>query len=397
MARQQKDSMKERVLRTLRGEGEGGVVWQPRIYYWYYGNRLQNQTPPGYEDDSVLQSFYENIDHYPEGEVPDRFREMTMLEIYDHLGASPRYPQETLGVSLFQGGSPFSPEIIEELETKVSYDEESGEKTTIYETPWGDLRKVTSGYTKEYPIKNTEDMEITKKLLRRASFQFDRQGFRVAQKAFGDRGPVQTFHVRSPLQSLITEHMGFERTFLTLHRHRTELEELLEEFDRWHDRVWDVLLDSPIEVFNFGENIDQHFDSPPIFKDYLYPYYEKRIDAIHRRGKLCHIHVDGSFKQLIPLLAEADFDGLEALTPRPQGDVSLEEMEQALGGKVLLDGLPATLFTPEYSFEELEEFTLRVLNKFSPDLILGISDELPPTGNIEKVELVSELVAEFNG
>jgi len=32
---------------------------------------------------------------------------------------------------------------------------------------------------------------------------------------------------------------------------------------------------------------------------------------------------------------------------------------------------------------------------FSPNLILGISDELPPTAEIEKVKLVSNIVENF--
>ena len=53
------------------------------------------------------------------------------------------------------------------------------------------------------------------------------------------------------------------------------------------------------------------------------------------------------------------------------------------------------LFLPQYSYEELEEFTKKVLNLFSPNLILGISDEISPPGDIEKVKFVSKIVEEF--
>ena len=51
------------------------------------------------------------------------------------------------------------------------------------------------------------------------------------------------------------------------------------------------------------------------------------------------------------------FDGYEALTPPPQGDVPVEDIARALGdsGKLLIDGIPATLFLREFKESKLEE------------------------------------------
>ncbi len=105
--------------------------------------------------------------------------------------------------------------------------------------------------------------------------------------------------------------------------------------------------------------------------------------------------MDGSLKALLPLINEAGFDGIEAATPLPQGDVTLEELKAALGDTILLDGIPAILFLPQYSAEELLDFATRVLDMFAPNLILGISDELPPPADIEKVRLVAQLVEDY--
>ena len=106
--------------------------------------------------------------------------------------------------------------------------------------------------------------------------------------------------------------------------------------------------------------------------------------------------MDGSLKSLLPLINKSGFDGIEAATPLPQGDITLEELKDTLGDTILLDGIPAILFLPQYSYKELEEFTIRVLKMFSPNLILGVSDEVPPTADIEKVKFVSEIVESFN-
>ncbi|MFX1310958.1 MAG: hypothetical protein ACFE8C_14770, partial [Promethearchaeota archaeon] len=73
-----------------------------------------------------------------------------------------------------------------------------------------------------------------------------------------------------------------------------------------------------------------------------------------------------------------------------------EEIKHAIGNKVLLDGIPSILFLPEYSNNYLEKYTIKVLELFSPNLIIGISDELSPNGDIKKVEMVSKIVEKFN-
>lgn len=165
--------------------------------------------------------------------------------------------------------------------------------------------------------------------------------------------------------------------------------------EEWDDKMYEMILHGPVKILNFGENIDAHIDSPRLFNEYLLPDYRKRISQVHQRGKFCHIHMDGSLKPLLPLINKAGFDGIEAATPLPQGDVTLEELKDALGDTTLIDGIPAILFLPQYSYKDLEEFTIKVLELFSPNLILGVSDEVPPTADIEKVKFVSDIVKQF--
>ena len=118
-------------------------------------------------------------------------------------------------------------------------------------------------------------------------------------------------------------------------------------------------LSSPIKILNFGENIDANIDSPSLFEEYLIPYYTKRVKQIHQKGKFCHIHMDGSLKPLLPLISKLTFDGIEAATPLPQGDVTLGELKDTLGDTMLIDGIPALLFLPHYSYKDLERFTIK--------------------------------------
>jgi len=363
-------------------------VWQPRIYYWYYGNRLPNRLPEGYTDHSVLDGLYKAIQAY-DGDVPKRYKGMNMIEVYDDLRASPRYAAEVLGIHVFKSTT-------DPRKVQVNSRFDGPVRTIIHQTPLGALREVTRyGYPTEYPIKSPQDMKVMQYILDHTDFQFDAYAFQVAESAFGQRGVVQTYFPRSPLQRLIISYMGFENTIYALKDYPNETRDLLRAIEAWDDQMYEIIEDSPLDILNFGENIDAFVDSPRLFSEYLLPYYNKRVGQLHRRNKFCHIHMDGALKPLLPFIKEMRFDGIEAATPLPQGDVTLDEIKEALGDKILLDGIPAIYFLPDQPVEELEACVTEILEMFSPNLILGVSDEVPPPAEIERVRLVADIVERF--
>jgi len=108
-----------------------------------------------------------------------------------------------------------------------------------------------------------------------------------------------------------------------------------------------------------------------------------------------HIHVDGYAKPLLPLLRRSGVDGVEALTPEPVGDMTVEDIAGEFKDEiVVLDGIPFLLFLPNVPFETLERLVRKIV-KAIPRLILGISDELPPPADIERVRMVSQLLDEL--
>jgi hypothetical protein len=371
-------NFREAIMKTFRREELDRVVWQPRIRYWYNGNQVDK--PPG----EIRQ---EDI---PYPEVPARYRGKTPLEVYDMLRASPRYPGEILGIGVFRT----SIDPAADIEHKVV--DKDGMRITTTVTPRGEMRTIhKGGYPAEFPVKTPADCRVAEYVVENTRFEFDREEYERADRVFGHRGVIQSFYHRSPFQSIIVSYMGARNAFIQLHRNREAIEAFMEAIDRWHDHVYDVLVKSPLPILNFGENIDANLASPLYFKRYLVPFYQKRIDQLHRAGKFCHIHIDGAIKPLLPFLDLVDFDGIEAATPKPQGDVELDELKEGLGEKILLDGIPAVMFIPVYTRKQLGDFTRKVLETFSPNLILGVSDELPPTADITMMELVSEIVESY--
>ena len=375
-------SNKEGILNTFAKKKIDKIVFSPRIYYWYLGNRL-------FKKGKHIKTLKDKI--------PERFLKKSQLEIYKMLGASPRYSEETLYLPLID--TRINPEAKIEITTQRG--NKKDETITKYKTPFGNLTEAIAvggglgGHYTEFPVKSVGDMKIMQYILENTEFRFLQKNFIRAEKQIKDLGVVSTYLFSSPYQRLVKITMGFVRTVIFLKRYPNEMEKFISFLEEWDDQMYDSIAESPLKVINFGENIDADLSPPPQFEKYLMPYFKRRVKQLHQAGKYCHIHMDGSLKDLLPLLADLPFDGLEALTPKPQGDVTLEELKDSIGDKVLLDGIPSILFLPEYSNEYLREYTQKVLEIFSPNLILGVSDELSPNGDICKVEMIAEMVKKF--
>lgn len=358
-------SVEERVLGVFEGR-DVGVPFNIRHEYWYYVNRAAGTLPPEYEG-------------------------LDLADICWSWGATWRcysgyYVESCVRVS-YEGAS-----------FRV---ERRGRRAVVtIETPRGLLRRVVaydqwglSSQTLEYPVKSLEDFRILESLLEGVKVEFDEEAYERLRRRVGDKGFVTYFFPHSPLQALFLDWMGIPATIRMLRLERGRVEELMEVIHEHNWRFYEVLARSPIRILNLGENIDVRITSPELFRRYCLPVYREVADYLHGFGKYVHVHVDGYARQLLPLLRETGLDGIEALTPKPAGDFTLEEARAALGDEmVILDGIPYLLFLPHVSVDVLEKFVKRIVELFEGRLILGISDELPPPADVERVKLVSRLL-----
>ncbi len=338
-----------------------------------------------------------NIEKHLKAEIPVRFLKKSQLEIYNMLGASPRYSEETLYLPIID--TKINPDANIEIITQRGLKKD--ETVTKYKTPLGNLTETIAiggglgGHYTEFPVKTVEDMKIMRYILENTECRYIEDNYKKAEEQIGDMGVVSTYLYSSPYQRLVKTTIGFVPTIILLKRKPNETEKFMSFLEEWDNQMYDKIAKSPLKIINFGENIDCNLSPPPYFEKYLLPYYEKRVKQLHQIGKYCHIHMDGSLKDLLPYLSDLPFDGLEALTAKPQGDVTLEELKDAIGNKIFLDGIPSILFLPEYSNDYVREYSQKVLELFSPNLILGVSDELSPNGQITKVEMIAEIIKKF--
>jgi len=315
---------------------------------------------------------------------------MSMIEVYEDLQISPRYFPEILGLAGVKAEYSRKVKIKEEIKNDT--------KNTIIYTPKGEIIKEEKWSPDNcdwrisgYPIKNSEDIEKLICLFENMNWKFLEENFKEASRIFKDKGEPQFFLPRSGYQTLSIDWMGLENLTYGLFDFPKKIEQLMKAINRSYNSLYeDIISYGKIKIINFGENVDVNLVPPQYFEKYCIPFYEERVSQLKEAGIYTHIHIDGNFKPLLKYLRNLPFDGFEALTPLPQGDVTLEEIKEAIGEKILLDGIPAIFFLPNYCLEKVLEFIGSLVKIFYPKIILGVSDELPPTANAERVRNISQ-------
>jgi len=352
-AKQSTESMTKREmnLRVFDGRPLPHVFFQPRIEPW--------------------------IDlHKRDGTLPDTLVGLDMYEAYEALDISMRY------VNYFTGApSPIDASYSKEV--RVHSKELTGGLLNTIETPYGALETrygmSHDGYRiVDFPIKTSEDFRKTAWFFSNIYYTFNQKAFDEGSRMMGDLGEPQFFVPRSPYQAFSLDWMRYEDFVVALMETPEEVQALMDIMDASYDPLYEQLAAAKhLHIINFGENIDARLMSPALFERYHMPFYEKRVPPLREADIYTTVHLDGSLGPLLPYLGKLPMDALEALTPAPQGDVTIEQLKESLGDKILMDGIPAVLFLPEFSDQQLQECVAQLVQLFAPRLVLGISDELP--------------------
>ena len=344
------------------------VLFQPRIEPWFDWHRLFNQMPPA-------------------------FAEMTIQEFFDDLDVSMRYVHYYTGMP-----NPVCDSFMPEVKIHERFEGVKGWRTV--ETPYGDLNETLhqtpdqTWRTVDFAVKGPDDLRKLRWLYEHRTYTFSAEAFAQGSAFVGDRGEPQFWVPRSPYQALALDWMRYETFIYALADYPAELEATFEVINRAYDPLYAQLCAADdLHIVNFGENVHGHLLPPYYFQRYVIPFYAERGGQLNAAGKFTHVHIDGAVKPLLPLLRDMPIDGIEALTPEPQGDVTLEEIAAHIGDKILLDGIPAVYFMDTYSDDDLMRCVERLVELFHPRLVLGVSDEVPEGAEalaMDRVRMVAE-------
>ncbi len=358
-------------LAVVRGESKGQILWQPRIGCWITDKRFAGEP------------------------LPEPFEGMSRADMFRELKCSCR---------LY---NPFNQCFRKVEDDRVRFErttDASGRVITTIHTPAG-KQTVIQARTRssdrpvhvKREIASEEEMRAAIWRAEHADWEFDRAQYDQFLEEWGDLGAPTMYMPRVNVQDLYINTMGVEAATYALADYPDTVEAYFRALDELHDRLIDVINESPVEIINFGDNVHAGTLSPKLFERYVLPAYQHRCERLHKAGKFVHAHWDGDVGPLLPYARETGLDGVEAVTPAPQGDVTLEQVKDAFGDELfLIDGIPAIYFDETFPVSVLEECARRLIDLFAPKLILGISDEISSTGDIERIRAVGRIVDDYN-
>ena len=188
-------------------------------------------------------------------------------------------------------------------------------------------------WRQEYLIKSPEDYTIMARALSGTKFIATDKAFDESEKQLGDKG-ITVGQIgplgrgRTPFQVVQIDFAGLEKFSMDI---ALEVPQLLELLEVMNDLMIDAIkctLKSKATQIKLWENLSIETMGPNLYRKHLVPIYKRIFEAIEGAGKKIQVHYDGKLNVISEDIAQIPFDGIDSLTPAPEGDMIISEARQ---------------------------------------------------------------------
>ncbi|HPS54929.1 MAG TPA: uroporphyrinogen decarboxylase family protein [Sedimentisphaerales bacterium] len=271
---------------------------------------------------------------------------------------------------------------VEIIETKSNQDGKV--RTDIkWITDKGQLHEwFLDGWRQEYLVKSPEDYKIIARAFSGTKFIATDKYFDESEKQIGDNG-ITVGQIgplgrgRTPFQTVQIDFAGLERFSIDIATQTPELLDLLEIMNDLMVDAMKATLKSKATQIKLWENLSVDTMGPNLYKKHLIPVYEKIFDTIKGSDKKIQVHYDGKLKVISDYIADIPFDGIDSLTPSPEGDMEISDARQKWSDKFFW--LHPSLSWFQKSNQELEKNIIQIIKEAGPKrFCLMISEDVPP-------------------
>jgi len=100
----------------------------------------------------------------------------------------------------------------------------------------------------------------------------------------------------------------------------------------------------------------------------------------------------------LPLLVATGLDFIESITPKPTGDVAIEDLRALAGPDIILfGGMPGALLSRIYTQEDVRRQVAQIVEHHweNGKFILGVADQVPPDGDMSRLPMIADLLEEL--
>ena len=389
---------RERMLATIRGEPTDRIPWAPRMDLWCIAQRAR-------------------------GTLPDRFADLNTLEISEVLDVAchavradytmPRDPNDAMLRGLGIDNHPDYPYRTElrDFPVDFSYDDEN--QHTVIRTPVGEIvlhlqqtrdmtrEGISLPFVKSYAIQSPDNFEALGLVFEHLEVVPTPEAYGAFQQRIGDRGiAVASGSIgASPIHMILHDLVAMDQFFYLYTDERDAMHRLCERMEPYFEASLDALVDCSAEVVFWGGNYDQNLTWPPFFETEITPWLQRVSDRLHAAGKFLLTHTDGENQSLLPLYPACGFDVAESVCTQPMTQCTLEEVRSGMGPSTTVwGGVPAvSLLKDSMDDATSEAYFDEVFGALGTGerLILGVSDNVPPDVDLDRMERIKERIEAF--
>jgi len=364
-------TQRERILAVLRGEIPDVIPWFPDLSNWYYAEKKQRFIPS-----------------------PEKQLDYEMIDLYKKVGAGIYIELGTILDTVYDG----------DVEEKQIIEGDTFSWTLT--TPAGQLREIRLFNENSFSwdiakrmVERAENLKIIRFAMERKRFipRFDKYSSMVT--ACGEDGlPYACGVPYSGLGFFMSRFMGVEKTIYALYDEPGEMAKTIELINTVNLKGIEILCQSPAEVIFISDNLSSDIQTPSLFNRFSAWYYKKAAQMAHDAGKYFAVHLDGRIRGLLACLVQCGVDIVDAITPKPTGDMNPREIRTEGGKDIILSGGVSPVFwssvIPEKDFIAHVKDWL-ALKSISSRLIMSDGDQTPPGTSLHRIQIMREIVEEY--
>lgn len=247
-------------------------------------------------------------------------------------------------------------------------------------------------WQKEYPVKDEDDLDAAEEILKAMRYRPDVAGPAASEPGPGIIDVIQLPKV--PYSDMLHTMLGWSDGLMLMMAEEERLAGLLGIMEEKRDGLIRHLASGHgRSIFLAPDNLDGQFISPAAFAKHLQPSYRTAAETLHRHGHFLWVHVGGTSRHLLPLLAGSGIDGLSGISGPPQSDATLAEARAAAGPEVTLwGGIPQDYVMPMHDrsalMRSVEE--ARAFARSDGRTIVGVADHVPVDAEFDRLREIAD-------
>ena len=335
------------VLKVLRRENPGRVVYAPNYWQWFTHHRNHGVLP------EALQGIESQL---------DLIRHLGLDVFSRNIYCDP--------TACWFGG--LADEVWDGVEFEIRVSTEGRDTVTekTYRTRAGvlteRLRYIFSESTlvqEKFLLDDyANQMDAFEELVRARRWRFNRELYQEWKQTVGEAGIINAGELFSPLK-LVHMAAGQADAVYVLEDYPERCAELLAIHENAQLDLVGQMLAEGVESMISMDNLDAAFHPPYYLERWSASFYEKASRMCAEAGSAFLIHACGHQKAILPIIAALGVDGLEGVAYPPMGDVALQEACESSNRLIVTGGISAAETERFKSRDEVNRYVQELLGR----------------------------------